>query len=146
MAGRRPQAKACSDACRVAAHKRAVAADKAKAEERAAAREVRKAVKAVDAASTEPAGRLEDSVRAKFEALGINGFDEDPLAVHLLGMARALDRPGTIAPSSFTSMGKAFRESYKEYVREHGGTSGPTTDTAEDEAARQLAALTGGGA
>lgn len=82
----------------------------------------------------EPRGRLEASVRAKFDTMG-HDYEADPLAVHILGMAHALDTPGSMAPGSLTGMGKAFRDAYKEYLREH-----EAPDTAEDPVAAAQAA------
>ena len=93
-------------------------------------------------------GRLEASVRAKFEALAGNDYEDDPLAVHILAMARALDLPGSMAPGSLTGMGKAFRDAYKEFVREHEAPD-PEEDpvaAAQAAAAAKLMLLQGGAA
>lgn len=87
-------------------------------------------------------GQLEASVRVKFSALDTD-YEADPLAVHILAMARTLDVPGSVAPGSLTGMGKAFRDAYKEYLRENEDASAKDdpVSNAKNEAAAKLAML-----
>ncbi|MGO5251713.1 hypothetical protein ACTQ2Q_10240 [Atopobiaceae bacterium LCP21S3_F11] len=146
MAGRRSNAVVCSDTCRQAKHraKAAVKAGRAPKPEGHDA-EPNHAWRGDDADGepTELRGRLEETTRRRFEAAGINDYDEDPLAVHLLGMAHILDNPGSVAPGSLTGMGKSFRDAYKDFMRDR-----ETVDLAkdpvaavQDEAAQLLAGL-----
>ena len=88
-------------------------------------------------------GQLEASVRAKFVGLAAD-YETDPLAVHILAMARLLDTPGSMAPGSLGTMGKAFREAYKEYLRENEDASAKEdpVSNAKNAAAAKLALLT----
>ena len=83
-------------------------------------------------------GRIEQAVRAKLAPLG---RDDDPLAVYLLGLARTLDNPGTIAGGSLSSVGREFRETYAAFFREHEKPEGDGVDQARDAVAAKLAGL-----
>ena len=138
MAHKRANARTCSPACR-----KALSRTKAAKPDAASA-----APPTAEAGDTPERGRLEASVRAKFEALVGNDYEDDPLAVHILAMARALDLPGSMAPGSLTGMGKAFRDAYKEFVREHEAPD-PEEDpvaAAQAAAAAKLLLLQGGAA
>ena len=150
MAHKRANARTCSAACR-------------KALSRAAHREPAPKPPGYDAEPVHPPreddaatpdpppaelrGRLEASVRAKFDAMG-HDYEADPLAVHILGMAHALDTPGSMAPGSLTGMGKAFRDAYKEYLREHEApdVEDDPVAAAQAAAAAKLKLLQGGAA
>ena len=141
MAGKRATAVVCSPACRQAKYRDARRTDAKTEPPKRAPRNP-----SADDTPEPPAelhGRLEETTRRRFEAAGIDDYDEDPLAVHLLGMARILDNPGSVAPGSLTGMGKAFRDAYKDFMRDH-----ETVDLAkdpvaavQDEAAQLLAGL-----
>ena len=137
MAHKRANARTCSAACRKALSRKAHREPAPKppgydAEPVHPALEDDEAPQ--DPPPTEPRGRLEASVRAKFDTMG-NDYEDDPLAVHILAMARALDVPGSMAPGSLTGMGKAFRDAYKEYLREN-----EAPDVEEDPVAAAQAA------
>ncbi len=142
MANKRATARTCSPACRKALSRARAAKPDAEPEAPPPA----EAGPPNDDAPER--GRLEASVRAKFEALAGNDYEDDPLAVHILAMARALDLPGSMAPGSLTGMGKAFRDAYKEFVREHEAPD-PEEDpvaAAQAAAAAKLLLLQGGAA
>ena len=142
MANKRATARTCSPACRKALSR----ARTAKPEGWDA--EPNHAWRGEPPDDTPERGRLEASVRAKFEALAGNDYEVDPLAVHILSMARALDLPGSMAPGSLTGMGKAFRDAYKEFLREHEQAD-PEEDpvaAAQAAAAAKLSLLQGGAA
>lgn len=142
MANKRATARTCSPACRKALSR----AKAARPDDEPAAPPPADAGPPND--DTPERGRLEASVRAKFGALAGNDYEDDPLAVHILAMARALDLPGSMAPGSLTGMGKAFRDAYKEFVREHEAPD-PEEDpvaAAQAAAAAKLMLLQGGAA
>lgn len=150
MAHKRANARTCSPACRKAlsrAGQRAATPDDDAAPRRGPLSDSA-GDDAPHAPDTPERGRLEASVRAKFEAIVGNDYEDDPLAVHILAMARALDLPGSMAPGSLTGMGKAFRDAYKEFVREHEAPD-PEEDpvaAAQAAAAAKLMLLQGGAA
>ena len=145
MAGKRATAVVCSPACRQAKYRDARRAE-AKPEPPKRAPRNPSADGAPDEPTDEPTelrGRLEETTRRRFVTAGINDYDADPLAVHLLGMARILDNPGSVAPGSLTGMGKAFRDAYKDFMRDRETvdlTKDPVA-AVQDEAARLLAGL-----
>lgn len=141
MANKRATARTCSPACRKAL-------SRAKAAKPDAEPVAPPPAEAGPPNDTPERGRLEASVRAKFEAIVGSDYEDDPLAVHILAMARALDLPGSMAPGSLTGMGKAFRDAYKEFVREHEAPD-PEEDpvaAAQAAAAAKLLLLQGGAA
>ena len=125
MDPKRPGARTCSAACRKALSRAGQkAAATGEAQQTPAGAHIGPGGTNLDAAdrardAAPERGRLEESVRAKFEDLRGADYEDDPLAVHILAMARALDLPGSMAPGSLTGMGKAFRDAYKEYLREY---------------------------
>lgn len=144
MANKRATARTCSPACRKALS-RAKAAKPAKPDAEPAAQPPAEPGPPND---TPERGRLEASVRAKFEALAGADYEVDPLAVHILSMARLLDLPASMAPGSLAGIGKAFREAYKEFLREHEQAD-PEEDpvaAAQAAAAAKLSLLQGGAA
>lgn len=88
-------------------------------------------------------GRIEEATRTKLEPLGL---DDDPLAVYLLGLARTLDNPGTIAGGSLSAVGREFRETYAAFFRDNEQPAGDAVDAAKDEVARKRAAVASRGA
>lgn len=150
MAHKRANARTCSPACRKALSRAAHRAPAPKPPGPDAGPDT--APRGDDAGPdtappAEPHGRLEASVRAKFDTIG-NDYEADPLAVHILGMARALDVPGSMAPGSLTGMGKAFRDAYKEYLRENEApdVEEDPVAAAQAAAAAKLRLLEGGAA
>ena len=150
MANKRATARTCSAACRKALSRaKAAKPDAAPAAPPDAAPAAPPTAEAGPPNDDTPErGRLEASVRAKFEALAGNDYEDDPLAVHILAMARALDLPGSMAPGSLTGMGKAFRDAYKEYLREHEApdVEDDPVAAAQAAAAAKLKLLQGGAA
>lgn len=142
MANKRATARTCSPACRKALSR----AKAAKPDAEPVAPPPAEAGPPND--DTPERGRLEASVRAKFEALVGADYEVDPLAVHILSMARLLDLPASMAPGSLAGIGKAFREAYKEFLREHEQAD-PEEDpvaAAQAAAAAKLLLLQGGAA
>lgn len=145
MAGKRATAVVCSPACRQAKYR-----DARRAEAKPEGWDAEpnhpwrgEPAEAGPPSDTPERGRLEETTRRRFEVAGIDDYDEDPLAVHLLGMARILDNPGSVAPGSLTGMGKAFRDAYKDFMRDRE-TVDPAKDpvaAVQDEAAQLLAGL-----
>lgn len=148
MAHKRATARTCSAACRKALSRRAnkpgaKPAPKPPGWDAEPVHPPRKDdADPLDTPPTELCGRLEASVRAKFDTMG-HDYEADPLAVHLLGMARILDNPGSVAPGSLTGMGKSFRDAYKDFMRDHETVdlARDTVAAVQDEAAQLLAGL-----
>ena len=136
LAGRGAHAKTCSPRCRKALQRRrqlvgpdmvAAATDQAAADPGDGG-----------GAAAPPLGKIEQAVTAKLEPLGRG---DDPLAVYLVGLARTLDNPSTIAGGSLSSVGREFRETYATFFKEHGTPEGDGVDAAKDAVAAKRAEM-----